>query len=107
MPEENDTEITLTFVRQCSRTSPGRRLPVFKCSWQPAVGWHGRVKGDTDRLLRGLSAADGSWTAEGSVLKLKTGPKVLGETRLSFPEASTGRPLFGSADDEEAEMSVC
>lgn len=65
------------------------------------------MKGDTDRLLRGLSAADGSWTAEGSVLKLKTGPNVLGAARLRFPEASTGRPLFGSADDEEVEMSVC
>lgn len=31
---------------------------------------------------------------------------MLGETRPSFPEASTGRSLFGSADDEEAEMSV-
>lgn len=64
------------------------------------------MKGDTDRLLRGLSAADVSWTAEGSVLKLKTGPNVFGATRATFPEASTGRPLFGSADDEEVEMSV-
>lgn len=88
------------------------RLPGGGCRYLSAAGsseasWHGRMKGDTDRLLRGLSAADGSWTAEGSVLKLKTGPNVLGVARLSFPEASTGRPLFGSADDEEVEMSVC